>query len=463
MKIKVAVIGGGSVNWMRGLMRDIYMLKNVEGGEIRLVDPNVSHVTSVKNMLLKFNECSDKNFDISIVEDRKAALAGCDFVLTTFSPGAMDAFFNDLEIPVKYGVRLPVSMTCGISGASASLRTVPVAYEIAAEMEEVCPGAILLNVTNPMTAVTKAFNLPAKTIQVYGICHEIFALSRFTSKIFGISMPPEMSINKFLYYALPEEYGFEYTVAGINHYIWLTKATLNGKDVIGEIRQYAMEHEGLEEISSANQATNVYADNAQVKLALCRQFGYLPIPGDRHLVEFMSSLCNNQNGFGMNYGVLKTTVDSRRLDKVFQQQEIDRVANGEVPVYFGGSGEDIAGIMQAYIDKTELITICNCPNIGQITNLPMGAIVETKVKKEKDGSITPIPAGELPRPIHHLCYLHTAINEMVVEAALKGDRKLFVEAMSLDPSTGTMDFKKIPQLCENLLNANRQWLPRFFD
>ena len=31
MKIKVAVIGGGSVNWMRGLMRDIYMLKNVEG------------------------------------------------------------------------------------------------------------------------------------------------------------------------------------------------------------------------------------------------------------------------------------------------------------------------------------------------------------------------------------------------------------------------------------------------
>jgi len=462
MKIKLAVIGGGSVNWMRGLMRDIYGLRNVEGGEIRLVDPNVSHVTSVRNMLLKFNECSDKNFDVSIVEDRKDALRGCDFVLTTFSPGAMDAFFNDLEIPVKYGVRLPVSMTCGISGASASLRTVPVAYEIVQDMEEVCPGAVLLNVTNPMTAVTKAFNLPAKTVKVYGICHEVFALGSILHRILGIERPANMTNNQYLYEYLPE-IGFDYTVAGLNHYIWLTKATWNGEDMIGKIHQFAMENDKLDASMASYQATNPYFSNGQAKLALCRQFGYLPIPGDRHLIEFMSSLCNNQNGFGMEYGVLKTTVDSRRLDKVLQQREIDRVANGEVPVHFGGSGEDIAGIIQAYLDKTELITLCNRPNIGQISNLPMGAIVETKVKKEIDGSITPIPAGELPRPIHHLCYLHTAINEMVVEAALKGDRKLFVEAMSLDPSTGTMDFQKIPQLCEDLLEANKPWLPRFFD
>ena len=462
MKIKLAVIGGGSVNWMRGLMRDIYSLRGVEGGEIRLVDPNVSHVTSVRNMLLKFNECSDKNFEVSIVEDRKEALQGCDFVLTTFSPGAMDAFFNDLEIPVKYGVRLPVSMTCGISGASAALRTVPVAYEIVQDMEEVCPGAVLLNVTNPMTAVTKAFNLPAKTVTVYGICHEIFALHRFVNRIFGIGMQPGMSIGNYLYSYLPEQ-GFEYTVAGLNHFIWLTKATLHGEDVLGTIHRFAMEHEGINEYTAVCHATNSYDNNCQAKLALCRQFGYLPIPGDRHLIEFMSSLCNNQNGFGMDYGVLKTTVDSRRLDKVLQQREIDRIASGELPVTFSQSGEDIAGIIQSYLDKTEMITICNRPNIGQIRNLPLGTIVETKVKKEKDGTITPIPAGDLPRPIQHLCYLQSGINEMVVEAALNGDRKLLIEAMSLDPSTGTMDFKDVPKLCDDLLNANRRWLPRFFD
>ena len=119
--------------------------------------------------------------------------------------------------------------------------------------------------------------------------------------------------------------------------------------------------------------------------------------------------------------------------------------------------------LQSYLDKTEMITICNRPNSGQITNLPMGAIVETLVKKEKDGGITPLPAGDLPRPIHHLCYLHTGIIEAVVEAALKGDRRLLIEAVSLDPSTGTMDFSRIPDLVDDLLKANKKWLPNFFD
>ncbi|MBO4355680.1 MAG: hypothetical protein J5850_02360 [Clostridia bacterium] len=462
MKIKLAVIGGGSVNWMRGLMRDVYTLKGVDGGEIRLVDPNVPHVTSVKNMLLKFNELTGKTFDVSVVEDRREAMAGCDFVLTTFSPGAMDAFFNDLEIPVKYGVRLPVSMTCGISGISAALRTVPVAYEITQDMEEVCPGAVLLNVTNPMTAVTKAFNLPAKTVTVYGICHEINALEGLVRRVIGISKPSGMDIGTYLYSYLNEQ-GFDYAVAGINHYIWLVKANLNGENVLDKFYQYAVEHNSLDGTDQSYQATNSYVNNGQAKLALCRQLGYLPIPGDRHLIEFWPSLCNNQTGFGMKYGVLKTTVDSRRLDKVLQKQYIDRIASGEEKVTFNRSGEEIISIMQSYLDKTEMITICNRPNIGQISNLPEGAIVETLVRKEKDGSVTPIPAGELPRPVHHLCYLHTGINEMVVEAALKGDRKLLVEAMSIDPSTGTMNFSDIPQLCDYLLNANKQWLPRFFN
>lgn len=458
---KLAVIGGGSVNWMRGLMKDIYMLKGVSGGEIRLVDPNVSHVTSVKNMLVKFNELTDKDFKITIEEDRKKAMTGCDFVLTTFSPGAMKAFYNDLEIPVKYGVRLPVSMTCGVCGISAALRTIPVAYEITKEMEEVCPGAVLLNVTNPMTAVTKAFELPAKTVTVYGICHEIHALSRFTESIFGIEKPEDMHIGTYLYSYLKEQ-GFDYTVAGLNHFIWLTKATLNGKDVLDEVHKFAMEHEELIPKGRDTQATNSYKNNYQAKLAMCRQFGYLPIPGDRHLIEFLPSLCNNQNGWGMKYGVTKTTVDSRKLDKVLQQREIDMIASGEKEMEWNQSGEEIAGIIQSYLDEKELITICNKPNVGQISNLPEGAIVETLIRKDVDGTIHPIPAGDLPRAIQPLCYLHSTINEMVVEAALNGDRRLLIEALSMDPSTATMDFSRIPDLCEELLNANKEWLPNFF-
>jgi len=165
----------------------------------------------------------------------------------------------------------------------------------------------------------------------------------------------------------------------------------------------------------------------------------------------------------MKYGVLKTTVDSRRLDKVLQKQEIDDIASGRQPMDWTHTSEEVAGIMQSYIDQTEMVTIANMPNVGQIENLPLGSIVETKVKKGKDGSITPIPAGTLPETVRALCSLHTTVNEMVVEAAMTGDRKLLISAMSLDPSTGTMDFGRVPELCEELLSANRAWLPRFFD
>ena len=60
MKIKLAVISGGSVNWMRGLMRDVYTLEGVEGGEIRLVDPNTEHVTSVRNMADEIQRKTDE-------------------------------------------------------------------------------------------------------------------------------------------------------------------------------------------------------------------------------------------------------------------------------------------------------------------------------------------------------------------------------------------------------------------
>ena len=52
---------------------------------------------------------------------------------------------------------------------------------------------------------------------------------------------------------------------------------------------------------------------------------------------------------------------------------------------------------------------------------------------------------------------------MTVKAALTGDRKLLVEAMSLDPSSGSTCFAEIPKLCDELLKANKKWLPRFFE
>jgi alpha-galactosidase/6-phospho-beta-glucosidase family protein len=461
MKKIITVIGGGSVNWMRGLMRDIYLLDEIEGGEIRLVDPNRLHTEAVAAMLNTFNRIRNKEYSIAIVENRREALSGADFVLTTFSPGSMDGFWNDLELPIKYGIRLPVSMTVGVCGISAALRTVPVAYEIVEDMEEVCPGAWLLNVTNPMSAVTRAMNLAAKKTKVIGMCHEFHSLPGYLGPMLGLHRPEDVNILTYLYEWLPAQ-GLEYTVAGLNHFIWLTQATLKGEDVMPKIREYSMNHWKVDSTSTAQgtQATSVFGNNGEAKLALCRQFGYLPLAGDRHLVEFYPSLCNPRNGYAMKYGVNKTTVDLRRLMKVNEYQYILDVAAEKIGVPWEKTGEEMTEIMRTVITGKPTTAIVNMPNKGQIANLPRDVVVET-LAKVSDCGLEPKMSGELPGPIGSLCRLHADVHELTVKAALAGDRKLLIEALSLDPSSGCADFSEIPELAEDLLKANREWLPRF--
>lgn len=443
-KMILTVIGGGSVNWMRGLMKDVYMIDEVKGGEIRLVDPNKEHVEAVAQMLKAFNKMKDKDYKISIVEDRKEALESADFVMTTFSPGAMESFWNDLELPIKYGIRQPVSMTVGPCGISASLRTVPVAYEIVEEMEKLCPGAWLLNVTNPMSTVTKAMNIPAKKTKVIGMCHEFHAFPWFMGPMLGLNKPKDMLVTEYLYDWLNKQ-GFEYTVAGVNHFIWLTKAVLNGEDMIPKIREFCIDN----------------SNNSAAKIAMCRQLGYLPLAGDRHLIEFYPNLCNIRNGFGMKYDVLKTTVDSRIHAKSKQLEEIRSIASGKKAVDWKQSGEEMTQIMSAIITGVKTTAIVNMPNKGQILNMPNDVVVETFAEVSREG-IKPKNSGELPGVVGSLCRLHSDIHELTVKAALEGSKDLLIHALCLDPLSAGADFSEIPDLADDLIMANQKWLPRFF-
>jgi alpha-galactosidase len=458
-RIKLAVIGGGSSQWMMGLMRDVYLIDRIEGGEIALVDPKTTEVNAVAAMLRTFNGQRNKSFDIRVLENRREALAKADFVMTTFSPGSMDSFYHDLEIPLEFGIFQPVSMTVGPCGISAAIRTVPVAHEIVQEMEELCPDATLLNVTNPMSCVTRAFNLAAVNVRVVGMCHESHMLGGFLHRIFpDLKCPQDMNVTEYLYRWLPAM-EFDFTLAGVNHFVWLTRATFKGEDVIPKIRAFARTHENTRAAGAPYSATENY--NA-VKLELCRTFGYLPTVGDRHLVEFWPSLCNARNGFARGLGVIKTTVEERRHRCDKSLLEIERIAAGEKEMDWKRSGEEMTLIMETILGGEETTAILNLPNRGQITNVPRDSVVETLARVTKD-SITPKPSGELPGPIGSLARLHIDIHEMTVKAALEGDRDLLVQAISLDPLSAGASFNEIGALTDELLLANKEWLPRFFE
>lgn len=451
----LTVIGGGSPIWMQALMQDIYLLDEVTGGEIRLVDPHEEQVNLVADMLHVFTRQRGKDFAISVVPDRREALTGADFVLATYHPGTRDAFFNDLEIPIKYGIRQPVSVTVGPPGISNALRTVPVGYEIIQDMEEVCPDAWMFNLTNPMTAVTRAMNLAATQVKVFGMCHELHNFPRNAGVILGLPKPDDMRVLDHLYRWLGEQ-GLEFTVAGINHFIWLTEARLNGTDMLPAIHQFAAENETIGFVPDDQPVNaNPLRNHDEAKLALCRHLGYLPLANDRHVIECIPSLCNIHNGFGMKYGVHKTTVDLRRHRREVYLARMQRIITGEDTPTWKTNDEELTSILRAILTGSSTPAVVNVPNQGQITNLPPDVVVETLGTVSADG-ITPKPSGELPSPASTLVRLHADVCEMTVPAALHGDRDLLVRALSLDPMSACTDFSQIEQMADELLFAVRR-------
>ena len=107
-------------------------------------------------------------------------------------------------------------------------------------------------------------------------------------------------------------------------------------------------------------------------------------------------------------------------------------------------------------------TVVIVPNTGQIPNMPEGFPVETLGIVHPD-RIEPLPAGELPGVVGSWNRLQADVAELTLQASLEGSREKLIEALSLDPACGLADFSQLPQLADDLLEANREWLPRFFE
>jgi len=71
----------------------------------------------------------------------------------------------------------------------------------------------------------------------------------------------------------------------------------------------------------------------------------------------------------------------------------------------------------------------------------------------------PVFAGEVPHPIAPMVQQIVAEEELAVEAALTGDRDKVIQAMHISPMMPDKD--RVPELVDELLEANAQWLPQF--
>src|ERR1043166_6181659 len=174
-KARICFIGGGSYNWMPKLLGDLALTPDLEGTVV-LHDIHPQALQDIEQYGRKAFARAGSNFAIETTPELEQGLDGADFVVVTITTGGLDTMALDLSIPEKYGIYQSVGDTVGPGGLARALRNVPVMVGIAEAMQRNCPNAWMLNLTNPLTVLTRVVNMTAPKIKAMGLCHELFGV-----------------------------------------------------------------------------------------------------------------------------------------------------------------------------------------------------------------------------------------------------------------------------------------------
>ena len=453
--LQIAYIGGGSRGWAWGLMSDLVSADDISGC-VRLYD--IDRQAAENNVIIghKFNEAegAKSHWDYVATETIDEALDGADFVVISILPGTFDEMESDVHTPEKYGIYQSVGDTSGPGGIVRALRSIPMFEEIAAAIKAHCPEAWVINYTNPMTMLMRTLYRVFPEIKAFGCCHEVFG----TQKLLAAMVTDKYGIEN----VSREEIKVE--VTGVNHFTWLTKAQYRNIDLFPLYAEYAEKYAatGFARPGSKdeNWMNNAFACNHRVKFDLFRRFGAIAAAGDRHLAEFCEGkwyLESPESVAEWHFGL--TPVSWRKNDLQKRLEKARRRVSGEETVKLAQTGEDGVNQIRALLGLHTMVTNVNLPNVGQIPNLPLGAVVETNAVFTAN-SVTPVMAGPLPQSIYPLITRIVGEQETVVEAALTRDLELAFRAFANDPLV-TVNIETARVLFDEMIENTKSYLTMY--
>lgn len=440
--MKITFIGGGSVQWTLKLVNDLALNPTLAGADLVLHDIDADALDLLTRACQRAVELARGTLRVTQTLDRVTALRDADFVILCVGIGMLDAMRNDLAIPERYGVCQSVGDTVGPGGLARGLRHIPFAAQMAREMEQVCPRAWLLNLTNPMTTICRGITR-ATTIRAIGLCHEVtHALPRLTA-LLGLPGQP-----------------IAFDVAGINHLPIILRFTVGGRDGIALLRDWLTQHRPAEAITqmTLNTARDVFTDQLALKLFLLDQLDILFGAGDRHVAEFFPGFLTDAAQHGLAYGIFLTRIEQR--EQIFRDRraQIEQFVAGESQE-LAPTEEQLTGVMAALAGGTPGRFIVNVPNQGQVDDLPRDAVVECMARVDALG-VHPETTGALSHAAHAIIAPHVARQELIVQAALTGDKKTALAALATDPLV--RDPATAAPMLDKLLAANAPYThPRY--
>ena len=456
MSIRVAMIGAGSIGFTRRLMQDILAVPELADTTFAFTDISEQNLNMVKQLCERDIAANKLPAKIEATTNRREAITGADYVICMIRQGGLEAFQSDIDVPLQYGVDQCVGDTICAGGIMYGQRTIPALLEFCKDIREVArPGAVFLNYSNPMAMNTWACNKygGVKTIGlchgVQGAHHQITECIELWARQKGLLAEDE-KISK---------HDVDVVAAGLNHQTWFIKVQWRGIDFIPLMLELFENHPK-------------YVKTEKVRIDVLRRFGYYSTESNGHLSEYLpwyrkrpeeimrwidlSSWINGETG-----GYLRVTTEGRN----WFETDFPNWFKEEAPVISQEHRSEEHGsyIIEALETGRVYRGHFNVVNQNYVTNLPNGCVVEIPGYVDKNGINIPV-VGDLPLACAATCSASARVQEMAMEAAVKGDVQLLKQAMLHDPLVGAVcNPEEVWQMTDEMLVTQARWLPQYRD
>ena len=421
------MIGAGSVVFVKNLLTDILSLPELRDSTIALHDIDPERLETGEMMARWTAKQFKADAGVEAHLDRRACIDGADFVINMVQIGMHPATLIDFDIPRKYGLKQTIADTVGIGGIFRGLRTIPFMADLVREMRALCPHALLMNYTNPMSILTWAVYRAFPEQRVVGLCHNVQFTARDLAGYLGVDLAR-----------------LSYDCAGINHMTWFLRLMVDGKDADPALRRAADD-------------PKIFAQD-KVRFELLRQLGWFVSESSEHTAEYTPYFLRRQDQIA-EYDV---PVDEyvRRSERNLQRYAETRhkLLNGE-SFLLDRSPEYGSIIIHAMTTNTPQLFYGNVENTRLIGNLPEGCCVEVPVVVDANG-LRPCHVGDLPPELAAHCAPHVFVQDLVVRAALDGDRERVYRAAMLDRhAASVLSLREIRSMVDELIDAHGDAMP----
>jgi alpha-galactosidase len=439
--IKVTILGAGSA-FTSNLAKDIMLIPGIEGGTLALVDIDGKRLELTRRVVEKTVGLLKVDWKIAASTDRRKVMSGSDFLINTIEVSGLAAVKFDYNIPKKFGVDQCIGDTIGPGGLFKAFRTIPSWIAILRDAEKLCPRAMVLNYTNPMSMMTLAA-CRTSSAQVVGLCHSVQGSSKQLANYLGVP-----------YAELVWE------CAGINHMAWFTRLEHKGRDAYPRLLDRL---DRRVRIGEGKGRKPIY-EHDPVRFDIMRHFGYFVTESSGHFSEYVpyyrkreeliDRYCREKYLGGRGFYASEWPKWRKWLDHVRVRQ-----LAGREEIKLQRSHEYASTIIEARTLARPAVIYGSVANAGLIENLPQDGVVEVACLIDGRG-LHPTHYGRLPAQVAALCASNMACFELGVQAALKRDRRAACHAMMLDPLTAAVcSPAEIVKMTDQLFRAERKLLP----